>query len=69
MSVLDDWRDLSSGHVRVETGPHTPEERQKLKQGSVLIVVGFTVLGLSQDWVVTTFAMMIGGVFVRILWP
>lgn len=67
MSVLDDWRDLSRGRVRIETGEPDPDERTKLRQGSVLIVIGFTVLAVAGDYWLAVFAMSIAGVFVQLL--
>lgn len=67
MNLLDDWRDIHRGRVRVETGEPTDEERRKMRQGSILVLVGFTTLALSGDYLTTVFVMSIAGVFVNIL--
>lgn len=67
MSVRDCWPfSRYEGRVRIETGPYSETERQQLRKGGPVVVVGFLVLGISQDWWLAVFAMMITSVFANI---
>lgn len=68
MSVRDKWPfSRYEGWVRVETRPYTASERRQVQQGTVLILIGFLSLAITQDWPATVFAMLTAGVFVQIL--
>lgn len=67
MSVRDKWPfSRYEGRVRVEFGPYTSAERERVRDGSVVFVVGVLVASLTQDWPLAVFAMAVAGVFVRV---
>lgn len=67
MSVRDRWPfSRYEGWVRVEDAPYTEAERRRVRQGAPVTLIGFLVLGLSQDWWLTIFAMLTTSVFTRL---
>lgn len=58
MRLLDDLRDRYHGHFRVETGPHTPWERRKLRLGSATFTAGLAAWLLTGNIGWTLIAMV-----------
>lgn len=58
MRLIDDLRDRHRGRFRVSTGPPTPEERQKMRLGVPVFIVGLAVYTFTNSHAYAFFAMV-----------